>query len=196
MSTTGRKKYTTILDLARDASGDDSLAKELSEQISKRQVVRLLARFRNARSISQEQVAEIMGCKQGRVSKLENGFDEDLTIGDLAAYAQALNSDVEIVLKSKDLSSIDAIKTHAMCIKKCFENLNAMVRGDGAIAKGVADFHIEALVNLVEIVRGSATQLAEVAKAQNPGPAIALAIEEPGESSPARIPSKAQLHPA
>lgn len=179
MTKTSRKKYKKIFDLVRDTSGDESLAKELQVQISKRQIVRSLARLRNSKSIPQDDVAQILSCKQARISKLENGLDEDLSLRDLAAYAQALNFDLAIVLRSKDLSPIDAIKMHAMGIQKGFDSLNSLVKGNGVIASGVAHFHLEALFNLVEIVSKSATRLADSTKRKNPEPSIALAVEAP-----------------
>lgn len=155
-----QRRFSNVVDMVRDAVSDDTeLADELSEQISKRQIVRRLANLRNLKGISQEQIAENLDCGQSRISKLENGLDADVAIAELQAYAQALDCELSIVFRSRKLTIVDEVKRHAMCIKYCFDKLNELAEKDERVAKGVAEFHVEALLNLVNIVQDSATNL-------------------------------------
>lgn len=131
---------------------EPALANELQDQIARRRLVSQLADLRNLKGISQQDVAEQLGCTQSKVSKIENGCDENLSIGVLLAYARLVDSDLTILFSSKEDSLVSQIKYHAMCIKSCFGKMNELVRGDSKISEGVAEFHLEALVNLVRIV--------------------------------------------
>lgn len=156
-------RFNNVVDMVREALPEDGdLAEELADQIYKRQLVRRLANLRNAKGISQEQIADKIDCGQPRISKLENGFDADVSIADLQAYAQALDCELGIVFRSRKLTVVDEVKRHAICIKHLFDKLNKLAERDERVAKGVADFHVEALLNLVKIVHDSATDLNEV----------------------------------
>jgi transcriptional regulator with XRE-family HTH domain len=153
-------RFDNVVDLVRDSVSDDpNLADELSDQISKRQLVRRLANLRNIKGISQDEIAEHLDCRQPRISKLENGLDSDVSMADLQAYAKALDCELGIVFRSRKLTIVDEVKRHAVCIKHCFDKLNKLAEQDEKVAKGVADFHVEALLNLVKIVKDSVTDL-------------------------------------
>lgn len=157
------RKYGSVADMIRDVLPEDKeLTHELSEQMKKRHFVRRLANLRNSKDISQDDVAQQIGCGQSRVSKLENGFDADLSIGDLQGYAKALECELGIVLRSRKMTIVDEVKLHAGCIKHCFDRLNELAEKDEIVAKGVAEFHVEALLNLVNIVKNSSTNLSEI----------------------------------
>ncbi|MBI1899565.1 MAG: transcriptional regulator [Planctomycetia bacterium] len=176
--TTG-KRCEKISELVRDGSAEgDSFVEELAEQISKRRLVRLLATLRDRHSVTQEQVAHNLDCQQSRISKLENGFDEDVTIKDLVGYAKAANSDLGIVFKSRDLSLVDVVKAHACGIKRCLEKLNDLAKDDFQIAKGIANFHVETLVNLAVMIAKSARHLHKSQQTSNE-PEVAIQVQEP-----------------
>ena len=138
---------------------EHKFAEELRTQINRRKLVTQLADLRNLNGISQQDVAEQLQCTQSKVSKLENGYDDDLTIQALIAYAKLFDSDLTILFSSKEDSLVSQIKYHALCIKTCFEQMNELVQQDAKIGEGVAAFHIEALLNLVKIVGESGYHL-------------------------------------
>jgi transcriptional regulator with XRE-family HTH domain len=141
--------------------------------MNRRQIVRGLATLRNSKNITQEEIAKKMECAQSRVSKIENGLDDDLRISDIAAYLKVLDYTAEINLLPSDMTIVDEIKFYACRMKQSLDKLTHLANKDDTIQKGVAKFHIEALVNLIELVRSSARKLP---KSKNPMPKIRLSF--------------------
>ena len=129
---------------------DPGFADELQEQIDRRKIVDQLARLRNLNGISQADVAAELKCTQSRISKLENGFDEDVTVSELAAYAKVAGCDLSLNFEPRDAALTSRIAYHSDAIKACFDRIAGVEEGDRAIGKGVAAFHLDALVNLAK----------------------------------------------
>src|SRR5688500_13790592 len=92
------RRQDNVVDMDRKMLPEDKeFVADLEEQTNNRRLVGQLAILKNCKGISQADVAEQCGCTQGRISKLENGLDQDVTLGDLAAYAKLADCDVTIV---------------------------------------------------------------------------------------------------
>lgn len=155
-----KTRFQKVSDLMADVLPDDpEFVTELEEQIDKRRLVRGLATLRNCKNVSQADIADVLGCGQSRISKLENGYDSDVRMSDIEAYAKVLGCDVQVVFGSRELSIVDEVKIHAFRIKDCFGRLAELAKSDEDVARGVAEFHIEALFNLAEIVKRSSRRL-------------------------------------
>lgn len=179
MSRPTKKQMSSLSDLIRQIVPDDeSLVTEVQEQYDKQRLVGQLATLRNHRGISQADIAKELGCRQSRISKLENGLDDDVTVKDLAAYAKLANCDLTIVLGGKDVSLVDQVKHHAACIGDCFEKMNALAQTDKQISDGVAQFHVEALINLVNIMENAAKSLRQSSKKQTRATKISLQVQD------------------
>lgn len=70
------------------------------EYLQDRRLSRALTVMRAQRKMTQEDAAEKLGWSQGRVSKLEMKADQDISIGDLADYVEAMGMQVSITLSS------------------------------------------------------------------------------------------------
>ena len=88
--------YTSVRAMIRNISDDETFNQELEEQISKRRLVKALHALRTAKGISQSAIAEELDCSQSRVSKIENGEDAELRIGELEAYARVMDRDLHV----------------------------------------------------------------------------------------------------
>lgn len=156
MNKKNRKHTAEVVDLVKRLLPEEAeFADNLANQIDRRRLVAQLADLRNLMGVSQSDVAEQLGCTQSKVSKLENGYDDNVTLRDLVTYAKLFDSDLTILFSSKEDSLASQIKYYAMGIKHCFEQMNELAQQDAEIGKGVAAFHIEALLNLVKIVGDS-----------------------------------------
>ncbi|MEX1229591.1 MAG: helix-turn-helix domain-containing protein [Planctomycetaceae bacterium] len=155
------KKYSDVAHMMGDILGsdDEGFASELADQLKQTQIVRLLATMRNQKGVTQNEIADNLMCRQARVSKLEHGIDDDISIRTLRAYAKACEYNIELMFRTKNSTMVDDIKHYAFCIKRCFEQLTQLAKQDEVVAKGVADFHVEALFNLVNIVKESEERL-------------------------------------
>ena len=155
--------FNSVADLARNAFKDDaSLVGELEEELASRQVVRALFAMRSARNVSQAEIAAQLKCTQSRVSKIENGIDADLSVGELEAYARVLDCDVVLTFQKRHSTSVDRVKQHAFAIKRELDQLARMAGEDSTLQKGVASFFGEAFFNIVRMISESAKSLPEL----------------------------------
>jgi len=170
------KRYKSVSELIEDTFDDDpQFVDDLKTQINRRQIVRGLATLRNSKNITQEEIAEKMRCAQSRVSKIENGLDDDLRLSDILAYLKVLNYNAEISLLPSDMTVVGEIKYYARQMNKAFDKLTSLALKDDTIREGIAKFYNEALVNLMAIVVSSANKLP---KSKSPMPNIRLSFNE------------------
>jgi transcriptional regulator with XRE-family HTH domain len=123
-----KKRYSDVVSMMREIT-DDAHADDLARHLSGRRIIRKLLALRGARGLSQEEIAERLGCTQSRVSKLEAGTDAALALGDLEGYADALGLNVRIVLMDKETTDVDEVKYHAVTINKLMDDLTRRAPG-------------------------------------------------------------------
>ena len=110
---------------------------------------------------SQKDIADAFGCSQSRISKLENGTDEEMRLGDLSGYLEALGLESSMLIVKANWQAMDQIKYHAFEIQRCLTRLADLAKDDHAIDQGVAHAHVETLVNVINIISNSAKDLPE-----------------------------------
>lgn len=162
------RQYTSVSELLRDIAPDREFQAEFEEHIEQRKLVKHLLALRAAKGLAQRDLAQELGCTQSRISKLENGTDDELRLGDLVKYVHALGFDFGIVMRSPSQTVVDEIKYHAFRIKKLLEYSVSLAGNDQAIQEGVEEAHIEVLLNLVKIVADSAQRLPKNPQTQAP----------------------------
>lgn len=170
------KQYTSVPEMLSDLSGDESLGESVAESLRDSFIVNTLFGLRAARNITQHDIAKHLKCSQSKISKIENGTDDELKLGELEAYAEALSRDVDIVLKPKDMSLTDEVKFHAFRMKRCLDQLAKLPGNDHKIADGIAGFLGEAFFNLVNMLNDSASLLPN--RSDDDGPFIRITIED------------------
>src|SRR3972149_3430742 len=139
------ERSETLYELIEDTFDDDpQFVDDLKTQINRRQIVRGLATLRNSKNITQEEIAEKMRCAQRRVSKIENGLDDDLRLSDILAYLKVLNYNAEISLLPSDMTVVGEIKYYARQMNKAFDKLTSLALKDDTIREGIAKFYNEA----------------------------------------------------
>ncbi len=152
--------FSSVAELARSAFKDDTeFVEELEDELSSRQVVRALFAMRSARNVSQAEIASQLKCTQSKVSKIENGVDADLSVGELEAYARALDCDMLLTFQKRHSTAADRVKQHAFAIKRELDELAKMAGEDSTLQKGVASFFGEAFFNIVRMISESAKSL-------------------------------------
>jgi transcriptional regulator with XRE-family HTH domain len=142
------KTYRSVVEMVRDTAGDPALADGLERHLSERRLVKQLFALRCARGMSQKDIAEKMGCTQGRISKLEASRDEDLRFGDIRDYAKALGLSTILGLEGGP-SAVVRVKYHHARIKKEVKTLAKLALKDEAIAEGVSRFFDEAALSFL-----------------------------------------------
>ncbi|MDE2106403.1 MAG: helix-turn-helix transcriptional regulator [Patescibacteria group bacterium] len=154
-----KKRYASVLEMARDVVDDPNFTEDLDRHLSERQLVTQLMAIRAAKGQTQRDIAERIGVSQGTVSKLEMSADTDLSFGAILGYARALELDVEITLIGQNVTLVDRVKHHAFCIKRLTDRMAHLGKKDVRIADGVGKFLKEAAYNLVRLVSSSAALL-------------------------------------
>lgn len=161
-----KKQYRSVTEMVRATADDPAFATGVERKISERNVINFLMGLRAAAGLSQSEIAAKMKCTQSRISKLENGKDDDLRIGDFHAYAEALGLELTIVLEKEGRTVVDEVKHHAFAIKRCLNRLAELAAKDETIAKGVRGFIGEAAYNLARIVEDAVRTVRSAVKYQ------------------------------
>jgi transcriptional regulator with XRE-family HTH domain len=77
--------------------------------------------MRVAKELTQKELADMLGCSQGRISKLEQGRDEDLRIKDFLAYTCDTEEAVWITIGTPTIG--ETVKLHIRAIRRLLEEL-------------------------------------------------------------------------
>ena len=135
-----RNTQELLNDLVKDTP---TLAKKMHDSRKSNRLICDLIRLRAASGLTQTAMAEKMGCGQSRISKLEHGTDEDITLGELDAYLRALDKHLYMAVFSSELNASSMIKYHTCAIRKELENLIRLAEADQKIAKGIDSFSMD-----------------------------------------------------
>jgi transcriptional regulator with XRE-family HTH domain len=146
-------RYRTVSEMVRDLSEDRELSESVRKRICERQIIDSLMGLRASLEMSQKDIADKMGCTQSRISKLENGKDDDLRIGDFHAYADALGLEMSIQLAKKSRTIVDEVKYHALVVNRLLARIAELAAGDETMAEGASEFICEAAYNLSRGIR-------------------------------------------
>lgn len=142
------KQYKSVSELLNDVSDDKDFNKSVEKEIETRQIAKALFAMRCKAGKNQAQVAEAMGCTQGKVSKMENSLDTDISIGDLVKYCSAVNMRLEVGFFDHRLRMVDMVKYHFFRLKGLLNKMIDMAKGDDAMERGMEKFTREVFVNI------------------------------------------------
>lgn len=152
--------FSSVSELAKVAFEDEpALVEELEAELAARQVVRALFAMRSARGVSQAEIASHLNCSQSRISKIENGVDADLSVGEIEAYAKALDCDTVLTFQKRHSTAVDRVKQHAFAIRRELDVMAKLAGDDSTLRQGVASFFGEAFFNIVRMISESAKSL-------------------------------------
>lgn len=139
-----KKRYRSVTEMVRALSEDQAFADKMAHSLEERNIINHLMAMRTSLGMSQQDIAAKMKCTQSRVSKLENGRDDDLRIGDFHAYAEALGLRLAILLGKKEQPPIaERIRYHISSLKRLFVELSDLVGDDDAMKKGAWRFMLK-----------------------------------------------------
>ncbi len=152
------KRYTSVREMVQQTAGPE-FAEPFHRHLEERQLVTRFVALRGAKGLAQSDVAQRMNCSQSRVSKLERAKDEELRLGDIVAYAKALDLRLGVILSDKQPTMVDQVKHHTFAIKRLLDRLVDLVKDDTTMAKGAAQFCGETFLNLARMVQAAASKL-------------------------------------
>jgi transcriptional regulator with XRE-family HTH domain len=140
--TTG-KRYRTVSEMLEDTGTSQEVLDSVTE-VESQELVPILTGMRVAKGLTQKQLAELMGCTQGRISKLEQSRDLDLRISDVVNYVSAVKDAVWFTIGPKTLA--EHIKLHVSALRQSLEELVALSGDDPSINQAINRFLDEILV--------------------------------------------------
>ncbi len=152
------KQYKSVSDLAKDLSTDEEFQAELEKEISDKALAKALFTMRCSKQITQNEMAERIGCKQGKISKLENSSAESIKVGDLLAYAKALDLQLNIGFHPK-LTAAECVNFYRNQMMRHLDHLVGLVKGDRDIGEGVADVFREQFKSILNFFKDKAGDL-------------------------------------
>ena len=161
------KRFSNVNEMVKAISKDSTFKNEFEKEFNAKKVVRMLASSRAARGLTQSDLAKKIGCGQPRISKIENGRDDQLKIQDIVDYARALDLQVSAVFNPKKESAVEEIKHHAFEIKNRLEHLAELAKKDEAIYEGVSGFYGEAFFNMLKIFEHAVGKLPKSKKGKD-----------------------------
>ncbi len=98
------KRPATRRGVMRWAAGqlarDPGLAREVEARLAEMRIEQDLAALREARGISQSQLARMLGVTQPAIAKIESGRAKNLELRTLVRYAAALGARVHIAIEN------------------------------------------------------------------------------------------------
>lgn len=187
-------RYKTTEEMVRDVSEDPAQGEAAARALEGRAITDLLMAERTVRGLSQKDIAAKMGCSQSRVSKLEAGTDADLRVGELEAYAAAVDLGVSVQLGDKGATIADQVKAHVLAARRLLHRIAELSKGDAAMTGQAQSFFAEVLFNAALSV-GEAVRNLEVARksglldrlpAEPPPPAVRLGEADDPPAAPPR----------
>jgi transcriptional regulator with XRE-family HTH domain len=142
--------------MVRDLSEDKEQGEKAATRLEQRNIVHGLIGLRIAGGLSQSDMAQRMGCTQSKVSKFESGRDNDLRIGDLYGYTDALGLEMTIYLGKKGRTIADRMRSRVSEIRFLIGQLTKWAsHEDDAIANGAGLFVVEQACHLADTLLGA-----------------------------------------
>lgn len=142
----------SIAKMAAALADDPSVEQAVKTEIRESLVVSRLVSIRVAKGLTQEQVAETMGCDPSKISRLEAGNDRNLKWQDIIGYAGALNMNMCLLFEDPSMPAAVRIKEYVFRIAEDLESLSALAKevGNGDdIAQKIHQFYGEVLFNFL-----------------------------------------------
>lgn len=170
------KRYDSVEDLLRGENVTADVQSKVDQLRKETGLTEILANLRVAAGLTQEQVAERFGVSQSAISKLESGRDEDLTLGEIRKYAELTGQRIALML-GKPLTHVEAVKIHALGIRKRLTALAELAHKDEEIERSIQGFFGEAFFNILDILAKCHQQMPHTSGVQ-------LKIELIGSPSP------------
>ena len=148
----GKNYMSTASSVMAELCGNDMIVKDVEENISKTKFVSALEEIRVRKGMTQKDVAVKMGISVSKVSRFEASADDDLRIGDVKAYLQAIETDVSVALFDKSMPATNQIKHYVFEIERLLRHLTTIAKecgDDSSIVDGISRFRGEVLYNFI-----------------------------------------------
>lgn len=146
--------------LREEVGPDDAVsAQEFDQFVAERRFVKELAMLRSLRELTQNDIAELMGHTQSWVSKFENSRDDELTIGDVRKYLDAIGLEFRPGAVKKGATTADEIKHLAFAIKRRLNKLAELAKEGDGLVEHIASLFANCFYSLNRFLSDAAAKL-------------------------------------
>ncbi len=77
------KTYQNVEEMVKDLSENNKLKKDALREIKSKTLSKYLFSLRCEHGLTQAKLSKKMNCSQGTISKIENSYDNEITVKDL-----------------------------------------------------------------------------------------------------------------
>lgn len=152
-------QFGSVAEMLKSVARDSELVEEFETYRRERQLVSFLASSRNAKGMSQEDVATKMGCSQSAVSKLESGVDAELKLDEVDRYMDALGLKATVVATPKNVTSHDNVKALSKALEASLRELKDSAATADPLEHAAVAAQYETLNKLVQLIGESINSL-------------------------------------
>lgn len=148
------KRVTKVSEVVKELS-ESKFSEEFDEEVKKRGLSSFLFAIRCHNNLTQQQMADKIGCSQSKISKIESAYDSEISVKDLLDYSKALDLQLEIGFRNSNVKIVDLIKYHTTKIQHYLERLKEIGKKDQKIAEGINKF----LLGFMQFVESCVTDV-------------------------------------
>lgn len=147
-----KTKFNSVAEAAAQLAGNPEIEKKVKQEIGRNSLVSLLLEMRVSKGLTQEDMAQAMGCDASTISRIESENDRALKWTDVTGYANALKVQMSVMFDDESLPASARIK---QCVLKIDEDLKKLaclaekVGGDDKIAQEINRFYKQVLFNFL-----------------------------------------------
>ena len=175
------KRYQSFDALVDGIVGDEARKKKVQETIELQSLGATLSLMRNHHGFTQEELANRLGVKQNKVSRLEHTDFPDFKLGDLLAYSRGLG--MEMVIMFNKPGAAGWVRLHIDQIQNYLKDLRDLSGDDQKLIERVAEWSRS---TFKEVLRVFADHGSKLAKPPKEDPVVIIAAPEliGGEADP------------
>jgi transcriptional regulator with XRE-family HTH domain len=146
-------QFKNTADAAAHLAENPEVAQAVNREIQRNALVSLLLTMRVEKGITQEKVAESMGCDASKISRIESGNDTQLKWLDIVGYVKALHLQMSVLFDDESLPAAARIK---QCVFKIDDDLRKLAQiaqqfgDDDRICEKINEFYREVLFNFLK----------------------------------------------
>lgn len=150
------KSHTSVLEMVKHALPEETeFHAALARSVNEASLGRTLMLMRCQAGLSQGEMGEKIGCAQGTVSKIEHSPNDGITVGELLAYAKALQLNLSVAFHP----SMDAAQAMDFHAREIGRHMTQLAHQDEAIERGVRDHFKKFQNRMMDIISSGCGKL-------------------------------------
>jgi transcriptional regulator with XRE-family HTH domain len=158
-------KFNNVADAAAQLAENPAIGADVKNAVLCTGIVSILLQMRVAKGLTQEDVANSMGCDPSKISRLESGNDRQLRWMDIVGYTRALKVDMSVIFDDSGTPAAERIK---QCVFRIDEDLGKLANlakelgAEDKITQEIDRFYRQVLFNFIVRFKQNSEKLGAV----------------------------------